>query len=192
MKLNIVGSIALVLLCAGLTLSQQPRPARAPQPEPASAPPGVSPADEPPPQPGERAPQQPRPARGPAHQGPPPPGGDPFADNLFPPEMVMQHKRALNLSEEQDHAIREEMIKASTHFTELQFQIQDEMEAMIELTRSPAVDEQKAMAQLDKILNLEREVKRTQLLLAIRIKNKLTSDQQSRLREVQHNPPQPR
>lgn len=194
MKLKLIGSIALFLLCAGLALSQQPAP-----PEFA----GVDP-QQPVPQP--RGPQQPQPARGGAGpqqpqpgrpdlgppQQPPPPGHDPFAQNLFPPDFVMQHRKELNLSEEQKTSIRDESIKASTRFNELQFQMQDEMETMIDLTRAAAVDEQRAMAQLDKILNIEREVKRTQLLLTIRVKNKLTADQQARLHEMQRDPPQPR
>jgi len=43
------------------------------------------------------------------------------------------------------------------------------------------VNEQNVLAQLDKVLDKEREIKRTQLALMIRIKNKLTPDQQDRL-----------
>jgi hypothetical protein len=44
------------------------------------------------------------------------------------------------------------------------------------------------MAQLDKVLNTEREVKRTQIALMVRIKNKLTPEQQSRLRQLRGKP----
>ena len=63
--------------------------------------------------------------------------------------------------------------------------------ALPEIVRQAAsVDEQKVLAQLDKILNLERELKRTQLMVALRIKNKLTEEQQNKLRELHHKPPQ--
>ena len=113
------------------------------------------------------------------HQGPTP---DPIAQNLFPPELVMQHRLELGLSDEQRAAIKDEAIKASTRFNELQWQMQDEMETMATLMRGPSIDEQKALAQLDKVLNIEREVKRTQLGLSIRIKNKLTPEQQTKLK----------
>src|SRR6266852_5322444 len=128
----------------------------------------------------------PQPAQAP-HPGQPPPGPDPIAQNLFPPEMVMQHRQALALTEEQKGAIKDELMKASARFNELQWQMQDEMETMVGLTKGASVDEQRVLAQLDKILNVEREVKRTQLTLAIRIKNKLTSEQQTKLMEIQRN-----
>jgi Spy/CpxP family protein refolding chaperone len=160
------------------------------------------------PQPG-TPPQQPEPnapwPAGPQHQ----PGGqhplgqpgqpfppaiphDPIAGNLFPPEFVMQHRRELGLTDEQKAAIRDDTLKASTKFTELQWQMQDEMETMATLMKSAPVDEQRALAQLDKILNIEREVKRTQLGLSIRIKNKLTSEQQMKLQDLHQNPHWPR
>jgi len=126
------------------------------------------------------------------HPAQPPRGHDPIAENLFPPEMVMNHRKALALSEEQKNAIKDETMKASARFSELQWQMQDEMETMVELTKGTNVDEQRVLAQLDKILAIEREVKRTQLTLAIRIKNKLTPDQQAKLSQIQrHDLPTP-
>lgn len=125
----------------------------------------------------------PQPAQPP--QGPQPPHGpDPIAQNFFPPEMVMNYRQALGLSEEQKGAIRDELMKASARFTELQWQMQDEIETMAGLTKGENVDEQRVLAQLDKILTIEREVKRTQLTLSIRIKNKLTADQQTKLLQI--------
>ena len=49
-----------------------------------------------------------------------------------------------------------------------------------------------SVSAMDKILNIEREVKRTQLGLSIRIKNKLTSEQQMKLQELHHSPHPPR
>jgi Spy/CpxP family protein refolding chaperone len=57
--------------------------------------------------------------------------------------------------------------------------------------RGDTVDEQKVLAQLDKILNIERVVKRTQLALSIRIKNKLTPEQQMKMHELQGHPSRP-
>jgi Spy/CpxP family protein refolding chaperone len=50
------------------------------------------------------------------------------------------------------------------------------------------VDEQQVLAQLDKVLNAEREVKRTQIALMVRIKNKLKPEQQARLRQLRSKP----
>jgi Spy/CpxP family protein refolding chaperone len=97
----------------------------------------------------------------------------------------MQYRRELGITDEQKAFIRDEAIKASTRFNQLQFQMQDEMEAMATLMKGVTIDEQKALAQLDKVLNIEREVKRTHLGLSIRIKNRLTAEQQGKLQELQ-------
>jgi Spy/CpxP family protein refolding chaperone len=103
----------------------------------------------------------------------------------------MQHREEIGLTDEQHTAIRQELRKASTMFNELQFQMEDEMETMQKLTKAFSLDEQKVLAQLDKILNIEREIKRTQLQVSVRIKNKLTQEQQTKLRELHHKPPPP-
>lgn len=121
----------------------------------------------------------------PAQQPRPPMGPDPIAQNLFPPDLVMHHRQALGLTEDQKAVIKEEMMKAAARFHDLQWQMQDEIETMAGLTKGANVDEQKVLAELDKILAIEREVKRTQLMLSIRIKNKLTSEQQAQIQEIQ-------
>ena len=115
-----------------------------------------------------------------------PPPADPLGENLFPPELVMQHQQAIGLNEEQKNFIKAEVQKAQVRFTELQWQLQNEMETMISLVKEPRADEPQVLAQLDKILGLEREIKRTHITLVVRIKNGLTPEQQARLREIKN------
>ena len=122
----------------------------------------------------------------------PPPQPDPIGENLFPPELVMQYQQAIGLSEEQRNLIKAEVQKAQARFTDLQWQLQSEAETMASLLKEPRADEQQVLAQLDKILGLEREIKRAQFTLVLRIKNGLTPEQQARLRELknrQRTPP---
>src|SRR5215216_552367 len=119
-------------------------------------------------------------------QQPPQPPADPLGESLFPPELVMQHQQAIGLSEEQKNLIMAEVQKAQTRFTELQWQLQKEVETMISLVKAPTTDEQQVLAQLDKILGLGREIKRTHFTLVVRIKNSLTPEQQARLREIKN------
>jgi Spy/CpxP family protein refolding chaperone len=114
------------------------------------------------------------------------PGGDPLGENLFPPELVMAHQTAIGLDEAQKTYIRAELLKAQTRFTELQWQLQDSMEAFVSLLKQTPVDESRVMTQLDKVLNSERDIKRTQIALMVRIKNKLTPDQQARLQKLRN------
>jgi Spy/CpxP family protein refolding chaperone len=112
------------------------------------------------------------------------PSSDPFGENLFSPELVMQHQQALGLNEDQKNFFKVEMRKAHARFTELQWQLQDEMEKLVSLVKQDQIDEQQVLAQLDKVLNAEREIKHIQISLVVRIKNKLTPEQQARLREI--------
>jgi Spy/CpxP family protein refolding chaperone len=121
-------------------------------------------------------------------QQPQPQGPDPIAENLFPPDQVLSNQKAIGLDDAQRNFVRSEVLKAQTRFTELQFQLQDAMEALVGLLKQDPVDEAQVMAQLDKVLNAEREVKRTQIALMVRIKNKLKPEQQARLRQLRAKP----
>jgi Spy/CpxP family protein refolding chaperone len=114
----------------------------------------------------------------------PQPALDPIGENFFPPEMVMQNQQSLGLSDVQKNTLKGEIRKAQTRFTELQWQLQDEGEKMVALVKQEHVDEQRVMAELDKILDLEREIKRTQISLVVKIKNTLTAEQQARLQAM--------
>src|SRR5882672_8264064 len=117
-------------------------------------------------------------------QAPPPPPPDPLGDAIFPPDMVMQHQRELGLTDEQKTFMRGEINRTTTRFNELQWQLQDALEALHETMKANPVNEQLALSQLDKVLDGEREIKRAHMELAIRIKNKLTPDQQMKLHSM--------
>jgi Spy/CpxP family protein refolding chaperone len=117
-------------------------------------------------------------------QQPQPPPQDPFGDSLFPPELVMQHQEEIGLTEAQKDFLKTESRKAALRFTELQWQLSDAMEKLAAAVRQPKVDEQQAIAMLDQVLDAEREIKRLQVSLVIRIKNNLTPEQQARLQDI--------
>ena len=116
------------------------------------------------------------------------PGGDPIGDNFIPPELIMQHQQEIGLSPDQKSFIHAELQKAQIRFSDLQWQLSTELETMAGLVKQEKVDEAQTLAQLDKILNLEREIKRTHITLVIRIRNKLTAEQQTRLQELKPKP----
>ena len=126
-----------------------------------------------------------------AQQAPPAPGDDPLRDALFPPELVMRHQQAIGLTQEKKTYLREEIRKAQLRFTELQWLLQDAMESMRSLLEQTPAPEQPILGQLEKVLEAEREIKRTQISLMVRIKNKLTAEQQARLRELRTKHPTP-
>lgn len=112
------------------------------------------------------------------------PGPDPLGQSFFPPELVMQNQQAIGLTDEQRNSLRTEIRDAQIKFTDLQWKLQDEVEKMAALVKETHVDEQQALAQLDRVLSVEREVKRAQIALLVHIKNRLTPEQQARLRQL--------
>ena len=118
----------------------------------------------------------------------PSPGDDPLARHLFPPERVMGHAQEIGLDDTQRTAIRKEVQKAQSKFLDLQFDIQTEMETMVRLVKENKVDEARVLSQLDRVLSLEKEIKKTQISLLVRIKNTLTPVQQAKLSEMPREP----
>jgi len=135
-------------------------------------------------------PNMPGPGDVPNHPHPPP---DPLAPLMFPPDMIMSHARQLNLTDEQKAFMRSEIQKTTTSFQELQWKLQDQMELLHETMKSTSVNEQQALAQLDKVLDIEREIKRLHIGLAVRLKNRLTPEQQEQLNKMrmEHHPGMP-
>jgi len=125
----------------------------------------------------------------PNHPHPPGPP-DPLAHLMFPPDLIMGHARQLNLTEEQKAYMRAEIQKTTTTYQELQWKPQDQSELLQETMKSTSVNEQQALAQLDKVLELEREIKRLHIGLAVRLKNRLTPEQQEQLHKMRmdHHP----
>lgn len=115
----------------------------------------------------------------------PAPADDPLARFLFPPDKVLGHSQEIGLDEAQRQSIRGELQKAQARFLDSQFEMQPETEKMVRLLQEKPVDEAKVLAQADKVMSLEREVKKTQLTLLIRIRNLLTSAQQAKMSELQ-------
>jgi Spy/CpxP family protein refolding chaperone len=70
----------------------------------------------------------------------------------------------------------------------MQWDMQSESEKLVKLLKARPVDESAVLAQVDEVLNREREIKKTQISLLVRIKNVLTEAQQNKLMELRRNP----
>ena len=111
-------------------------------------------------------------------------GHDPMGEFMFPPEMILEHTSELNLTAEQKTAIRNEVKNTQAKFTDLQFQLQDQMQVFAAQLHQPKTDETRALAELDKALDLERQIKRLHVGMMIRIKNQLTAEQVEKLHQM--------
>lgn len=109
---------------------------------------------------------------------------DPMKENLYPPEMVMQNQRALALTDSQKTAVKETMLKSMTKFTELMWQQSAEQENMELLLKQERLDEAKVLAQLDKLLGVEDDMKRAMFGSLLKVRNILTPAQLAKLRAI--------
>ena len=112
---------------------------------------------------------------------------DPFAACLFSPEEVMAHQSEIGLKDDQRTKLAAEMGRAQSKATEVQWLISSEQEKLQQLVQSAVVDETAVLKQMDRILSLEQDVKRAQMTLMVRVKNTLTAEQQTKLREARPN-----
>jgi len=117
-------------------------------------------------------------------QEPPAARPDPIAAQVIAPELILQNQKAIGLSEAQRTSVINEVKRTQSRMVDLQWDLQRAVERMAELLGQPKIDEASAVAQLDKVLAIEREIKQMHIALVVRLKNQLTPDQQRQLREL--------
>ena len=111
-------------------------------------------------------------------------GQDDWGRYLFAPELVMQHQTEIGLQDPQRATLTSAVQQAQAKFTEVQWKLSAENGKLGRLLQSTQVSEAPVLEQVDRILALEREVKRAQISLMVRVKNTLTAAQQAKLAEV--------
>jgi Spy/CpxP family protein refolding chaperone len=120
-----------------------------------------------------------------AQQPPQPqPDNDPIGRFLIPPELVMSQSDEIGLSERQRATIKAEVQKMQARFLDAQWDMQEQGSRMTRLLQQTPVDEAKVLEQADRIMALEREIKRAHLTLLVRIKNSLTAEQIAKLEAI--------
>jgi Spy/CpxP family protein refolding chaperone len=97
----------------------------------------------------------------------------------------MRFQQGISLTDAQRTRIIGEMSQAQAKFTELQWTLSGEEEKFAKMLQETTLGEQAVMAQMDRILMLEQNLKRAQLLLLVRVKNVLTPEQQATLSTLQ-------
>jgi Spy/CpxP family protein refolding chaperone len=107
-----------------------------------------------------------------------------IAEQLYTPDFLKQHEELLDPTDEQRNKFLDELDKTQARVAELQQQLQKETDALAALLKKDRPDEAAALAQADKALKVENEIKRVQLSLLVRIKAGLTPEQLAKLREL--------
>lgn len=113
---------------------------------------------------------------------------DPVARTLFEPELIMKHRRAIALTDEQRDAISRLIRELQGQVVSLQWELQDQTEALAAELAKPRVDLDRAKDRLDRVMQTERRIKEGHLTLLVRIKNLLNAQQQAALTKLRSEP----
>jgi Spy/CpxP family protein refolding chaperone len=98
----------------------------------------------------------------------------------------MSHQQAINLTEQQRALIQSNMMDTQKKLLDQQFKLNAEMEKLQSLLKSMTPDEGKVLDEMDKVLGAERDIKRAQLSLMVKLKNSLTQQQQQQLEALRN------
>jgi len=114
---------------------------------------------------------------------------DPLFETLYPPELIMQHRRAIGLDDEQRDAISQLIQDLQGRVVRLQWELLDEVQELGRITQGDRVDLDRAADQMNRVLDRERDIKQAHLEMLVRIKNLLTPRQQAALDDLRRDPP---
>lgn len=114
---------------------------------------------------------------------------DPIARTLFEPDLIMRHRRAINLTDEQRDAISRLIRDLQGQVVSLQWDLKEQTEALASELNRPRVDLDRAQDQMRRVLNTERRIKEAHLTLLVRIKNVLKPEQQETLKKLRAESP---
>lgn len=116
------------------------------------------------------------------------PGRPAFLRYLFRPEVVMRNQEAIGLTAAQRDTISAAMAKAQQKLLALRWEIEAKGETAAPLFAAEKIDPGPALAAAGEIMTLEEQSKREHLTLLIAVKNALTAEQQTKLRELEPEP----
>jgi Spy/CpxP family protein refolding chaperone len=101
-----------------------------------------------------------------------------IAPHLYPPDYIREMQSRLDLSEEQEVAIRELTLEFQKVSGELEWGMEDRIQALVPLIEGGRIEVEEALDVLDEVLEMEAQVKRNHFRLLIDLKNLLTPEQQ--------------
>jgi Spy/CpxP family protein refolding chaperone len=104
--------------------------------------------------------------------------------NFFMPDLVMHHQKEIGLTEDQQKAIKAEVVNFATRAADLRWEQSAAPGELTELLSQAQPDEKAILAKAESLLKIESDIKLARLTMLIRIKNALTPDQQKKLTEL--------
>jgi Spy/CpxP family protein refolding chaperone len=116
--------------------------------------------------------------------------GDPLAERLFPPDLILHNGEAIGLSDEKRQEVMSCAERAQARFQELEQALLKEREALVALLDRGKADEPALVKQLDNVIARESDIRKEQFRLMLSLRKLLTAEQQARLNQLRktHNP----
>lgn len=112
---------------------------------------------------------------------------DPLQLLLFRPEILVQHRERIGLTDEQLKTIRVHVEQTAPTAKEQDAKLKDAIGRLAASLSAEKIDEQVALERLDAVLAEEKQLKHLQMQLLIRIRNELTVDQRKAAAGIQPN-----
>lgn len=108
----------------------------------------------------------------------------PIEARLYPPELAMENQEQLGITEEQKTKLIAETERGNSEVLHLQWELEKEKEALVKLLDADKVDEAKVKEVAARVTDREGKVKMAYLIMLVRVKNILTTEQKLKLREL--------
>ncbi|MBX3225821.1 MAG: periplasmic heavy metal sensor [Labilithrix sp.] len=112
------------------------------------------------------------------------PAEGPIETRLYPPELAMERQIELGITEEQKKALITESERGHSEVLKYQWELEAEKEKLVKLLEPDTVDEAKVKDAAARVMDRETKVKAAYLTMLVRVKNVLTPEQKTKLREL--------
>ena len=114
-------------------------------------------------------------------------GPPPFMAELFPPDMIMRNQSTLELSDEQKKSIMAAVRETRNSIDSVRWDLENEQATLTRMVSAPSIDEPALLQQAEKVMELEKKLKTSHLLLLVQIKNQLTPEQQKEAKALRQS-----
>ncbi len=111
--------------------------------------------------------------------------GDMFQSNLYSADRIMEMREKLNLTDAQATKIKKIHSDNAGQFSTLKWDLEEENAKLKKMLEPTKIDQVAVNKQMDKILELENQLKKKQLNNLVAIKNELTEEQLKTLSQNQ-------
>ncbi len=108
-------------------------------------------------------------------------GAESVSDHLFSPDLLVFARDEVPLTEEQRRILQEVTGRMEARFGELQERLKRENDILAVVVKPERVSTAAALEQLERVLEIEREIRKLQLGFMLAIKQQLTPEQQEKL-----------